>query len=257
MYNLTKSKHSTNEILKTGSIEECIYFLCSLEDNIYHALAHKGYCIFDEEEKIIDVSYEVKEKVEYQYRKDLYFYRVNKINEIIKSLDLTAEKETIHEEENKHYYPDNIHIFASDKQNNKISFSMEYNNKGKVTLSTVLKRDKENNYLNIPSQSISFNLDKDLQKIKNDIEKRFYPLWQEVLKNEAEKLQSNNDYIDTTLNNLEDLKGEALTERERQEKVFYPSKDKIYSIKVSRDSIYLTLQSLNVEDVKKIMKVLN
>jgi len=257
MYHLTKIKGNTNENLKSGSIEECIYYLCSLEDNIYHSLAHKGYNIFDDEQKIIYVSHEVKEKVEKQYRKDLYFKRVNRINEIIKMLDLTADIEYQQKEENNYFYPDNIRIIAKDKNKNEISFSMGYNNKGKVDLSPIIKRDKEEKLLYVNSFSISFSLEKDLQKIKKDIEKRFYPKWQEVLKEEKEKLQNNNQYIDTTLKNLEELKGEKLTEEEKRSKTIYHLNDNISNIRVSENSVYLDLYSLPIEKAKKVIEALN
>lgn len=259
MYHLTKTKGNTNKNLKSGSIEECIYYLCSLEDNIYHSLAHKGYNIFDDKEKIIDVSHEIKEKVEKQYRNDLYFYRVNKIEEIIKTLVFTAEKEYQQKEKQVYAYsPDNIRVYAYDGEKNQMCFSMCYNNKGKVTLSNIIKRDKENNYVSgLKSISISFNLDKDLKKIISDIEKRFLPIWQEYLIEENKTLNNSNSYIDDTLKNLEELKGKKLTEQEKRNKTIYHLNNNISNIKVNRNSVHLELYSLSIEQAKKLIEVLN
>lgn len=257
MFKLTKVKNNVNEILKTGTIKECIYYLCSLEDNIYHALAHKGYNIFDNEEKIANIPYELKEEIEKQYKKDLYFQRVNKINKIIKSFGFIAEKEWQQIEKNNFFYPDNINIYAIDKENNKICFSMVYNNKGKVTISPVRKRDKENNFLHgITSFSISFSLDKDITKIKKDIEKRFFPEWKTMLQKEIEVLNSYNKSIDSTLQNLEILKGENLTDREKQEKTIYPSNNSIYKIRVFENYVYIELRGgLTIDEAKKVLQI--
>jgi len=250
MYNLIKK----GKVLKTGTLEDCIYFLCSIESNIFHSLAYKGYKIFDENKKVVDVDSETKNKIEHQYRKDLYLKRVEKIRKIISSLNM--QQEITQNEDKKHYYPDNINIYATDINKNEVRFSMAYNNKNKITISNVLKRNKDNISVYSEIISISFSFDKDLQKIKKDIEKRFISKWDVFLKEEKEKINKSNNYIDDTFKNMEYLKGEALTQEEKRSKTLYPSKSDIRSINIYGKGVKLELYSVTVEQAKRLIDVL-
>ena len=259
MNNLTLEKN--NKVLTKGTIKDVIYHLCNVESNIYFALAHKGYKIKNNG-NIIDVSNEIKEKIEHQYNKELYEKRINKIHALIKSLNLDIEKTTNIEETTQYIDPDCISIHAVTKTSNFINFSMKYNNKNKITVTPSFQRDNQGNYINPYDYnenhlSISFSFDKKLELMKKDIEKRFIPTFKELEKRFFEQLNNSNSYHDNTLKNMKELKEQEITEDEIKTHALSIKNDNISSITVSGNSVTINLYSLAVEQAKKVIKALS
>lgn len=258
MENFTLKKN--DKFLISGTLKECMYYFLSIEDNTYHAFIHKGYNLY-KGAKLYILGNEEQTKFEKEYRKKLFFKRFDKIKSVIDLLGLEFEDRS-EAVTNGYYYPNNINLYGNLKNGNCILFSMAYNNKNKITVSPHFSRDKEGKYISLYSRnekhfSISVSCEKDIQKIKKDVEKRFMPTFEELQEKHKKIADSTNGYINNTLFNMEILKGQPLTDSEKHSKTFYTNNANIRCIDVYGDSVTIKLYSLTVDQAQKIIEVLS
>lgn len=250
-----KLKRNEKVLFENEKLKDVMFYFLSIESNIYHSLAYKGYaiCLND---NIVEVTSDQKHDFEYEYNKELYIKRVNKIMDIIKALNLKHDISSDRDIKEYGYMANNIRVYAITEKNQYIAFEMVYNNKNKITVSTYWKRDNENNYVEMEKLSISFSFDKDINKIIKDINKRFMPHYKELEKIYFDKIANINNGYNKIYANMEFLKGEKLTENEKKSYTLYPKIEDVKSITISQDSCRIDLYSLPIEKAKKILDIL-
>lgn len=239
-------KHK-DKILQQGTLKECIRKLLELEDNIYHASAYKGYEIQLDGVKQ-DIDYEIKLKIEQEYKKEEYIKLCKRVSEIIKHLGLNIIEKDSQKGNNGYYYPDSVRISAGNETAT-ICFRTAYNSNGKIEVSPIFKRDIKQNYItpyeyNELSHSIKMNPFKSLKLIKTQFESKYLPEHNRLMAKNAEQVKNANAYLNKTSDSEKAVLGLRDCEH-------------VSNVRVSGDSVYLELYSMTVEQAKKVVEVLN
>ncbi len=104
---------------------------------------------------------------------------------------------------------------------------------------------------------ITVSITKTTEQIARDIERRFLPLYRELLNRVIQRVNQSNEYDRTCTENLEEIKGKKLTEEEKKQHRFELHGEIYGEFSVHGDSVKIELNSVPVEMAKKVMQLID